>query len=139
MTITAAPDDAGAFHPTSDPQHQDDLEQPLSHNGHDGQQQQQPREGHPGIDKALRSQVQFLAQSSLQCRRSAPATKTWSVVAARPTNIEIRAPMDQAAHEVPPPDDRCPGGNRPDGLVSLSAKWISPGIIWSHHTGKNAD
>ena len=55
--------DSGAFDSTSDP-HQDDLEQPLSHDGHDGRQQQQSRKGDPVIDQALYHQVHFPPQES---------------------------------------------------------------------------
>ena len=56
--------DAGASDATSDPQHHDDLKQALPHDRHDGQQEQQPREGHPGIDKALHCHVHFSPQES---------------------------------------------------------------------------
>ena len=59
-----ASDDSGAADASGDPQHHDDLEEPLSHDGHDGQQEQQSRKGHPGIDKALRSQVHFPPKES---------------------------------------------------------------------------
>ena len=43
------------------PQHDDDLRQAAACYRHDGEQQQQPRDRHPGVDKALHRQVQSSA------------------------------------------------------------------------------
>ena len=59
-----ASDDSGTDDASGDPQDHDDLEDTLSHDGHDGQQEQQSRKSNPGVDKALRSQVQFTAKES---------------------------------------------------------------------------
>ena len=59
-----AADDSGAPNASGDPQHHDDLEEPRSHDRHDGEQEEQSREGHPGIDKTLHRQVHFPPKES---------------------------------------------------------------------------
>ena len=50
--------------PPEMPQDRDQLHQPLAHDRDDGQQQQQSRERHPGIDEPLHHQVQPAAEKS---------------------------------------------------------------------------
>ena len=59
-----AADDSGARNASGDPQHHDDLEDPRSHDRHDGEQEEQSREGYPGIDKTLHRQVHFPPKES---------------------------------------------------------------------------
>ena len=96
-----AADDSGAANATGDPQHNDDLEEPLSHDGHDGQQQQQPRKSHPGIDKALRSQVYFPSKES---GSDADQGRDEHIERGRgqTDNQGKTRPVDDAAQEIPP-------------------------------------
>ena len=50
--------------PPDTPQHHDDLQHAAAGDRHDGKQQQQPRERHPGVDEALRHQVQTTADEA---------------------------------------------------------------------------
>ena len=63
-TDHSASDDSGGADASGDSQDHNDLGETPSHNGHDGQQEQQPREGHPGVDKALHHQVHFSPKES---------------------------------------------------------------------------
>ena len=55
----ARPNDAARY-----AQDRDQLQQPLAHDRYDGQQQQQSRERHPGIDEPLHHQVKSAAKES---------------------------------------------------------------------------
>ena len=59
-----APEHSRADDASRDTQYHDELQQPLAHDGYNGQQQQQSRERHPGIDEPLHHQVQSAAEES---------------------------------------------------------------------------
>ena len=76
---------------------------PASRYGHYGEQQEQSRKGHPGIDKTLHRQVHFPAQESGSAADQDSGRATFSRVADR-TDCTKESPqlpdVDQAAQEV---------------------------------------
>ena len=95
----------------------------LSHNGHDGQQQQQSRKSHPGIDKALHRQVQFTAKES---RSDADQDRDANIEHGRSQTDKYgdTSPEDQAAEQV---SSHVVGTQRywDDGPPSRSTRCIS--------------
>ena len=77
------------------------LQQSLAHDRYDGQQQQQSRERHPGIDEPLHHQVQFAAKES---RGAADQNGDQNVErgGCQPHRQGNPGAMDDAAQEVPP-------------------------------------
>ena len=83
------------------PEHDYYLNQPLPQYGHYGQQQEQTRERHPGIDKPLHNEVYFTAKES---RNAAYQYSNYHIESGRGQTDSQRntSPIDDSAQEVSP-------------------------------------